>query len=131
VLESLWIHNGVIMHLFRLTIGRSLVAVGFVSTLVAFYWITNTGGESPYTYVVWGLGLSAMMLGFKSLPKKKRRRESPSAGRSPGRSGDNLRELPATERQKSLARAPGITSPTSTSMENSPDLITEERASER
>jgi hypothetical protein len=60
------------MRLFRLVIGESLVAVGFVSTLVAFFLIANTGGTSPYMYVVWGLGLLTMMLGFKSLPEKKK-----------------------------------------------------------
>src|SRR3990172_10236237 len=76
--KALWIHDGVIMRLFRLVIGQSLVAVGFVLTLVAFVLIANTGGGSPYMYVVWGLGLLTMTLGFNSLPKKKKqRRESP------------------------------------------------------
>jgi hypothetical protein len=60
----------VIMRLFRLVIGRSLVAVGFASTVVAFVLIAKTGGGSPYMYVVWGLGLSALALGFNSLSKK-------------------------------------------------------------
>ena len=66
-----------IMRLFRLVIGQSLVAVGFVLTLVAFWLIAKTGGGSPYMYVVWGLGLLTMTLGFNSLPKKKQRRKSP------------------------------------------------------
>jgi hypothetical protein len=120
------------MHLFRLVIGRSLVAVGFVSTLVAFFLIGNTGGGSPAMYVVWGLGLLTMMLGFKSLSKKKKqRRESSFAGRSPGCPDDNLRDFPATEKQKSLARELGIKLPPSISKADLSDLITKERASER
>ena len=119
------------MRLFRLVIGQSLVAVGFVLTLVAFVLIAKTGGGSPYMYVVWGLGLLTMALGFNSLPKKKQRRESPFAGRSPGRPDDNSRDFPATEKQKSLARELGIKVPPSISKEDLSDLITKERASER
>ena len=75
------------MRLFRLVIGQSLVAVGFVLTLVALVLIVKTGGGSPYMYIVWGLGLLIMMLGLKSLPKKKQCRESPFTGRLPGRTG--------------------------------------------
>ena len=46
------------------------VAVGFVLTFVAVYLIAHTGDKSQYM-VVWGLGLLTIMLGFKSLPKKK------------------------------------------------------------
>ena len=120
------------MRLFRLVIGQSLVAVGFVLTLVAFVLIANTGGGSPYMYVVWGLGLLTMALGFNSLPKKKKqRRESPLAGRSPGRPDDNSRDFPATEKQKSLARELGIKFPPNISKGDLSDLITKERASER
>ena len=120
------------MRLFRLVIGRSFVAVGFVSTLVAFVLIAKTGGGSPYMYVVWGLGLLTMALGFNSLPKEKiQRRESSLAGRSPGRPDDNSRDFPATEKQKSLARGLGITFPPSISKGDLSDLITRERASER
>jgi hypothetical protein len=85
---------GAIMHLFRLIVGVSLAAVGLVATLVAVYLIANSGGKSPYMYVVWGLGLSTLMLGLKSLPKKKkRRRESRSAGRSHGRPDDSRRDV--------------------------------------
>jgi hypothetical protein len=120
------------MHLFRRVIGVPLVAVGFGLTLVAFYLIANTGDKSPYMYVVWGLGLLTMMLGFKSLPKeKKQRRESPFAGRSPGRPDDNSRDFPATEKQKSLARELGIKFPPSISKGDLSNLITKERASER
>jgi hypothetical protein len=119
------------MRLFRLVIGQSLVAVGFVSTVVAFFLIANAGGKSPYMFVVWGLGLLTMMLGFESLPKKEQRRESSLAGRSPARSNDNSRDFPATEKQKSLARELGIKFPPSISKGDLSDLITEERASER
>ena len=119
------------MRLFRLVIGQSLVAVGFVSTLVAFVLIAKTGGGSPYMYVVWGLGFLAMSLGFNSLSKKKQRRESPFAGRSPGRPRDNSRDFPATEKQKSLACELGIKFPPSISKGDLSDLITEKRASER
>ena len=70
MLQALWMHDGVIMLLLRLVIGRSFVAVGFVLTLVAFVLIAKTGGGSPYMYVVWGLGLLTMALGFNSLPKE-------------------------------------------------------------
>ena len=119
------------MRLFRLVIGQSLVAVGFVLTLVAFVLIANTGGGSPYMYVVWGLGLLTMALGFNSLPKKKQRQESPFDGRSPGRPDDNSRDFPATEKQKSLARELGIKFPPSINKGDLSDLITRERASER
>jgi hypothetical protein len=85
----------------------------------------------PYMYVVWGLGLLAMSLGFNSLPKKKQRRESPFAGRSPGRPDDNSRNFPAAEKQKSLARELGIEFRPSISKGDLSDLITKERASER
>ena len=68
------------MRLFRLVIGQSLVAVGFVLTLVAFVLIAKTGGGSPYMYVVWGLGLLTMTLGFNSLPKKKKQRRGEKTG---------------------------------------------------
>jgi hypothetical protein len=110
-------------------IGRSFVS--YPDCVIAFHLLRRYYPFSFRDMVSNAAATIAMMLGFKSLPKKKQGRESPSAGRSPGRSGDDLRELPATERQKNIARAPGITSPTSTSMENSPDLIAEERASER
>ena len=120
------------MRLFRLVIGQSLVAVGFVPTLVAFVLIANTGGGSPYMYIVWGLGLLTMALGFNSLPnKKKQRRESPFAGRSHGRPDDNSRDFPATEKQKSLARELGIEFSPSISKGDLSDLIAKERASER
>ena len=119
------------MRLFRLVIGKSLVAVGFVLTLVAFVLIAKTGDKSPYMYVVWGLGLLTMALGFNSLPKKKKqRRESPFAGRSPGRPDDNRRDSPATEKQKSLARELGIKFPPSISRGDLSDLIAEKQASE-
>jgi hypothetical protein len=116
------------MRLFRLVIGQSLVAVGFVITLVAFVLIVNTGGGSPYMYVVWGLGLLTMALGFNSLPKKKQRRESPFAGRSPGCPDDNSQNFPATEKQKSLARELGIKFPPSISKGDLSDLIAERNA---
>ena len=109
-------------------IGRSLVAVGFVLTLVAFVLIAKTGGGASYMYVVWGLGLLAMSLGFNSLPKKKQRRESPIVRRSPGRPDDNSRDFPATEKQKSSARELGIKFPPSISKGDLSDLITKERA---
>jgi hypothetical protein len=93
-----WIHNGVIMFLLRLVIGRSLVAVGLALTLAAFWLIVSTAGGSAYMYVVWGLGLLAMSLGFNSLPKKKKRRASPFAGPPPGRSDDNSRDVPAIQK---------------------------------
>lgn len=117
------------MRLFRLVLGRSLVAVGLVLALVAFYMITKTDGGLPYMYVVWGLGLLTMSLGFNSLPKKKKQRwESPRARRSPGRPDNNSRGFPATERQKSLARGLGITFPPNISEADLSDLITRERA---
>jgi hypothetical protein len=119
------------MLLLLLVIGRSLVAVGFALTLVAFWLIASTGGGSPYMYVVWGLGLLAMALGFNSLSKKKQRRESPFAGRSPGRPRDNSRDFPATEKQKSLACELGIKFPPGISKGDLSDLIARERASER
>jgi hypothetical protein len=120
------------MYLFRLVIGNSFVAVGFALTLAAFVLIANTGGGSPYMYVVWGLGLLTMMLGFKSLPEKKtQRRESPLAGRSHGRPDNNSQDFPATGKQKSLARELGIKFPPSISKGDLSDLITKERASER
>ena len=120
------------MPLFRPVIGLPLAAVGFVLTLVAVCLIANTGGKSPFLYIVWGLGLLTIMLGVKSLPKKKKqRRESPFAGRSPGRPDDNRRDFPATEKQKSFARELGIKFPPSISKGDLSDLIAEERASER
>ena len=117
------------MRLFRLVIGESLVAVGFVLTLVAFVLIANTGGGSPYMYVVWGLGLLTMALGFNSLPKKKKqRRESPFAGRSPGRLDNHSRDFPATEEQKNFARELGIKFPPSISKGDLSDLIAERNA---
>jgi hypothetical protein len=90
--------NGVIMYLFRLVIGNSFVAVGFVLTLVAFVLIAKTGGGSPHLYIIWGLGLLTMTLGFNSLPKKrKQRRKSSIAGRSPGRPHNNSQDVPATD----------------------------------
>jgi hypothetical protein len=114
----------------RLVIGRSLVAVGFASTLVAFCLIAKSGGGSPYMYVVWGLGLSAMAMGFNAL-QKKQSRESPFSGRSPGRPDDNSRALPATQEQKSVARKLGITFSPSISNGDLSDLITEEQAGEK
>jgi len=116
------------MRLFRLVIGDFLVAVGFVLTLVAFVLIAKTGGGSPYMYVVWGLGLLTMALGFNSLPKKKQRRESPCAGRSQGCPNGNSRDFPATEKQKSLARELGIKFPPSISKGDLSDLIAERNA---
>lgn len=58
------------MPLYRRVIGVSLVAVGLGLTFVAVYLIAHTGGKSTYM-VAWGLGLLTMMLGLKSLPKKK------------------------------------------------------------
>lgn len=59
------------MHLFRLLIGFPLVAVGLITTMAAVYLIANTSNKLPYM-AVWGLGLLIIMLGVKSLPKKKR-----------------------------------------------------------
>jgi hypothetical protein len=119
------------MRLFRLVIGRSLVAAGFVLTFIAVYLIAHTGDKLPYM-VVWGLGLLTIMLGLKSLPKKKKqRRESTFAGRLPGCPHDNGQDFPATEKQKSLARELGIKFPPSISKADLSDLITKERASER
>jgi len=98
--------------------------------MVAFVLIVKTGGGAPYMYVVWGLGLLAMSLGFNSLPKKKQRRQSSLTERSPGRPDDNSRDFPATEKQKSLARELGITFPPSISRGELSDLIKRERASE-
>jgi len=125
VLKALWIHNGVTMHPYRLVIGVPLTAVGLGLTLVAVYLIANTR-DKPLCMVVWGLGLSIMMLGLKFLPKKKQRQEPPFAGRSPGRPYDNRRDSPATEKQKSLARELGIKFPPSISRGDLSDLIAEE-----
>jgi hypothetical protein len=119
------------MSMFRPVIGFPLVAVGLGLTWVAVYLIANTADKSPYM-VVWGLGLLVMMLGLKCLPKKKKpRRESPFAGRSPGCPDDNRRDSPATEKQKSLARELGIKFPPSISKGDLSDLITEKWASEK
>ncbi len=72
-----------------------------------------------------------MALGFNALQKKKQSRESPFAGRSPGRPHDNSRDFPATEKQKSLAHELGIEFPPSISKRDLSDLITKERASGR
>jgi hypothetical protein len=114
------------MHLFRLIIGVPLVAVGLVMSFVAVCLIAKSGDKAPYMYVVWGLGLLTMLLGFKSLPKKKKRRKSPLAGRSSGRPDHNKRGSPASEEQKSFARELGIEFPPSISKEDLSDLITEE-----
>ena len=116
------------MLLLRLVIGRSLVAVGFILTMVAFCLIARSGGGSPYMYVVWGLGLLAMSLGFSSLSKKKQRRESPFAGRLPRRSDENSRDFPATEKQKNSASELGIEFPPGISKGDLSDLITKEQA---
>ena len=113
------------MHPFRLVIGVPLTAVGLGLTLVAVYLIANTGDKS-LCMVVWGLGLSIMMLGLKFLPKKKQHRESPFAGRSPGRLNDSRRDSPATEKQKSSARELGIEFPPSISRGDLSDLIAKE-----
>ncbi len=119
------------MHLFRSVIGEPLVAVGFILTLATAVLIAKTGDKSPYMYVVWGLGLLTMMLGLKSRPKKKQRRESPSAAQAPRRPEDNCRDLPATDEQKRLARELGAEFPPDISRGDLSDLITEKRASER
>jgi hypothetical protein len=118
------------MHLFRLVIGFPLVAVGLGLTLAAVYFIAHSSDKFPYM-VVWGLGLLTLMLGLKSLPKKKQRRESTLAGQLSGRHAENSRDFPATERQKSLARELGIKFPPSISKGDLSDLITKERASGR
>jgi hypothetical protein len=118
------------MHPFRHVVGFLLVAVGLGAALAAVYLIANTADKSPYM-VVWGLGLLTMMLGLKFLPKKKQRRESTLAGRSPGRPDDNRRDLPATENQRRLARELGIDFPPDISKGDLSELIAEKRASER
>jgi len=118
------------MHPYRLVIGVPLTAVGLGLTLVAVYLIAKTG-DKPLCMVVWGLGLLIMMLGLKFLPKKKQRRESPFAGRSPGRPDDSRRDFPATERQQCLARELGVKFPPDISKGDLSDLIAEKRTSER
>jgi hypothetical protein len=56
------------------------VAVGFVLTFVAVYLIARTGDKSQYM-VVWGLGLLTIMLGLKSLPKKKKHKQAKNPNR--------------------------------------------------
>jgi LPXTG-motif cell wall-anchored protein len=114
-------------HLFRFAIGVPLVAVGLVLTLVAVCLIAKTGDKSPYMYIVWGLGLLAILLGVKCLPKKQRR-ESPSAERY---AGDTKRDSPATEKQKAFARELGIAFPSNITRGDLSDLISEERANDR
>jgi peptidoglycan/LPS O-acetylase OafA/YrhL len=73
------------MNVLRPIIGFSLVAVGLGLTLAAVYLIANTADKFPYM-AVWGLGLLIIMMGVKSLPRKRKQcRESTLAERSPER----------------------------------------------
>ena len=90
-----------IMRPFRPVIGFPLVAVGLGLTLVAVYLIASSGDKWLYM-IVWGLGLSTMMLGLKFLPKKKQRREPTLAGRSPGCPHDNGRDCPPPKNKEPL-----------------------------
>ena len=68
-----------------------------------------------------------MAMGFNAL-QKKQSRESPFAGRSPRRPDDDSRDVPATEKQKSLACELGIEFPSGISNGDLSDLIKKERA---